>query len=259
MAKLQDKVAIITGGARGMGSATSRIFVAEGAKVIIADVLDQEGENLARELKDSAIFCHHDVTDDKSWQAVAEKAETEFGKIDVLVNNAGILLFKTIVETEKQEFERVLGVNLVGAFLGIKTIGARMAERGKGSIINISSVDGMKGANGLGAYSSSKWGMRGLTRVAAMELGHRGVRVNSVHPGGVDTIMSNPTFAPRKEVDKGYTHIPLQRVGAPEEVAQATLFLASDDASYLCGAEIAVDGGMLIGHYYKNLPGAPGA
>ncbi len=258
MSKLQDKVAIITGGARGMGSATSRIFVAEGARVIIADVLDQEGENLAQELEGSAIFCHHDVTDEKSWQAIAAKAESEFGKIDVLVNNAGVLLFKTIAETEKQEFEHVLGVNLVGTFLGIKTVGPRMVERRKGSIINISSVDGMKGANGLAAYASSKWGMRGLTRVAAMELGHHGVRVNSVHPGGVNTIMSNPTFAPREKIDKGYTHIPLQRIGEPEEVAQATLFLASDDSSYLCGAEIPVDGGMLVGHYYEALPGAPG-
>ena len=258
MARLQDKVAIVTGGARGMGSATSRIFAEEGARVIIADVLDEEGENLAQELKDSAIFCHHDVTDEKSWQTVTAKAEAEFGKIDVLVNNAGVLLFKSIADTEKEEFVRVLGVNLVGAFLGIKTVGPRMIARNKGSIINVSSVDGMKGANGLAAYCSSKWGIRGLTRVAAMELGHHGVRVNSVHPGGVNTIMSNPTFAPREEIDKNYTHVPLQRIGEPEEVARATLFLASDDASYLCGAEIAVDGGMLVGHYYEGLPGAPG-
>jgi len=258
MARLQDKVAIITGGARGMGSATSRIFAAEGAKVVITDVLDQEGEELARDLKDAAIFCHHDVSDEKDWQEVAERAEAAFGKIDVLVNNAGILLFKAIVDTEKEAFERVLGVNLIGTFLGIKTIGPRMVARGKGSIINISSVDGMKGANGLGAYSASKWGIRGLTRVAAMELGHLGVRVNSVHPGGINTIMSNPGAAPREQVDKGYTHIPMQRIGEPEEVAQATLFLASDDASYLCGAEIAVDGGMLVGSYYKGMPGAPG-
>ncbi len=259
MARLQDKVAIITGGARGMGSATSRIFAAEGAKVIIADVLDQEGENLAQELNGSAIFCHHDVSDEKSWEAVTAETEAKFGKIDVLINNAGILLFKSIAETEKQEFERVLGVNLVGTFLGIKTVGPRMVARKKGSIVNISSVDGMKGTNGLAAYSSSKWGIRGLTRVAAMELGHQGVRVNSVHPGGVDTIMSNPTFAPREKIDKGYTHIPLQRIGEPEEVARATLFLASDEASYLCGAEIAVDGGMLVGQYYEGLPGAPSA
>lgn len=258
MDRLQDKVAIVTGGARGMGSATSRIFAAEGAKVIIADVLDEEGEKLAQELRGSTIFCHHDVTDESSWQELTEKAEAEYGKIDVLVNNAGILLFKSIAETEKQEFERVLSVNLVGAFLGIKTVGPRMVTRKKGSIVNISSVDGMKGANGLAAYCSSKWGVRGLTRVAAMELGHHGVRVNSVHPGGVDTVMSNPNSAPREEIDKNYAHVPLQRIARPEEVARATLFLASDDASYLCGTEIAVDGGMLVGHYYQGLPGAPG-
>lgn len=258
MDRLQDKVAIVTGGARGMGSATSRIFAAEGARVIIADVLDEEGEKLAQELGGSALFCHHDVTDERSWQEIAAKAEKEYGRIDVLVNNAGTLLFKSIVETEKQEFERVLSVNLVGAFLGIKTVGAGMVSRKKGSIVNISSVDGMKGANGLAAYCSSKWGIRGLTRVAAMELGHHGVRVNSVHPGGINTIMSNPGFAPREEVDKNYAHVPLQRIGEPEEVARVTLFLASDDASYLCGAEIAVDGGMLVGHYYQGLPGAPG-
>jgi 3alpha(or 20beta)-hydroxysteroid dehydrogenase len=134
-----------------------------------------------------------------------------------------------------------------------------MVARKKGSIVNISSVDGMKGANGLAAYSSSKWGIRGLTRVAAMELGHQGVRVNSVHPGGVNTIMSNPSFSPREKINKNYTNIPLQRIAEPEEVACATLFLASDEASYLCGAEIAVDGGMLVGQYYEGLPGAPSA
>jgi len=241
-----------------MGSATARLFAEEGARVIIADVLDREGEELARQLKGPAVFAHHDVTDEESWQKIVSDTEAQFGKIDVLVNNAGILLFKSIADTEKEEFERVLGVNLVGAFLGIKTVGSRMAAHKKGSIINVSSVDGMKGANGLAAYCSSKWGIRGLTRVAAMELGHRGVRVNSVHPGGINTIMSNPTFAPREAVDKRYTHVPLQRIGDPEEVARATLFLASDDASYLCGAEIAVDGGMLVGHYYQGLPGAPG-
>ena len=137
MARLTDKTAIITGGARGMGSVTSRIFAEEGAKVIIADVLDEEGEKLAQELGDSVIFCQHDVTDEKSWQAITSKAETEFGKIDVLVNNAGVLLFKSIADTEKEEFERVLGVNLVGAFLGIKTVGPRMMARNKGSIIGI--------------------------------------------------------------------------------------------------------------------------
>ena len=169
-----------------------------------------------------------------------------------------MLMFRTLLETTLQEYERVLKVNLVGEFLGIKAVAPGMVERGRGSIINISSVDGMKGANGLAAYASSKWGVRGLTKVAAMELGHRGVRVNSVHPGGVDTVMGNPGQRSRNEVNQGFTNIALQRVGEPHEVAAATLFLASDESSYMVGAEIVVDGGMTAGHYYQGLPGAPG-
>lgn len=258
MARLQGKVALITGGARGMGAATARVFAAEGARVLITDVLDQDGENLARELGEGALFMHHDVSDESSWNAVLARAESAFGGIDVLVNNAGILLFRSIAQTSKADYERVLGVNLVGTFLGVKIVGEHMAARGRGSIINISSVDGMKGANSLAAYSSSKWGVRGLTRVAAMEYGHRGVRVNSVHPGGINTVMSNPSAAARADIDKQYANIPLQRIAEPDEVAKVSLFLASDDASYLCGAEIAVDGGMLTGHYYPGMPGAPG-
>ena len=258
MARLDGKVAIITGGARGMGGATSRLFAAEGAKVVIADVLDKEGAALAEELKGSAIFQHHDVTDEASWSSVVAKAIATFGKVDILVNNAGILLFKTLLDTSKADYERVLGVNLMGAFLGIKAVAPHMIERGSGSIVNVSSVDGMKGANSLGAYSSSKWGLRGLTRVAAMEFGHKGVRVNSIHPGGIDTAMGNPYSENRTEVNKRYTMVPLQRVGDPIEAARTSLFLASDDSSYLCGAEIAVDGGMLTGQYYVGFPGAPG-
>lgn len=258
MARLKDKVAIITGGARGMGAATVRLFVQEGAKVMIADVLDADGEKLAGELKDSAVFVHHDVTDEASWKTLIEQTIEAFGSIDVLVNNAGILMFKTLAETSKADFERVIGVNLTGCFLGTKLVGAHMLGKGRGAIVNISSSDGMKGANGLGAYCSSKWGIRGLTRVAAMEYGHKGVRVNSVHPGGIDTAMGNPYAEPKAEVNKRYTMVPLQRVGDPLEVAQTSLFLASDESSYLCGAEIAVDGGMLTGQYYIGFPGAPG-
>jgi 3alpha(or 20beta)-hydroxysteroid dehydrogenase len=258
MSRLDGKVAIITGGARGMGAATSRLFAAEGAKLLIADVLDQEGTALAGQLKGSAIFQHHDVSDEASWSSVLAKALATFGKVDILVNNAGVLLFKTLLDTSKADYERVLGINLMGAFLGIKAVAPHMIERGSGSIVNVSSVDGMKGANGLGAYSSSKWGLRGLTRVAAMELGHKGVRVNSIHPGGIDTAMGNPYAESRSEVNKRYTMVPMQRVGDPIEAARTSLFLASDDSSYLCGAEIAVDGGMLTGQYYVGFPGAPG-
>lgn len=258
MNRLAGKVAIITGGARGMGAATCRLFVQEGAKVAVADMLDAEGRTLAAELGDAARFYHHDVTSEASWAGLVEQVQQDLGAVDVLVNNAGVLMFRTLLDTSLADYERVLKVNLVGEFLGIKAVAPGMIERGRGSIINLSSVDGMKGANGLAAYASSKWGVRGLTKVAAMELGHRGVRVNSVHPGGVDTAMGNPGQRSRDEVNQGFANIALQRVGEPAEVAAATLFLASDESSYMVGAEIVVDGGMTAGHYYVGLPGAPG-
>jgi 3alpha(or 20beta)-hydroxysteroid dehydrogenase len=165
-----------------------------------------------------------------------------------------------IMETSKQDFERVLGINLVGCFLGIKSVAPKIIERGGGSIINVSSVDGMKGSNAVSAYSASKWGMRGLTKVAAMELGPRGVRVNSIHPGGIQTPMTTrvgQTPEAAEATRKFYKGMPLGRVGQPEEVARLSAFLASDDASYMCGAEITVDGGMSIGPYYMSQAGAP--
>jgi 3alpha(or 20beta)-hydroxysteroid dehydrogenase len=258
MGRLEGKVAIITGGARGMGAATSRLFAQEGARVAITDVLEDAGAKLAGELGDTSRFYKHDVTSEADWARIVERVEADIGNIDILVNNAGILLFKSLLQTSLAEYERVLRVNLMGTFLGIKAVAPGMIARGKGAIVNISSVDGMKGANGLGAYSSSKWGVRGLTRVAALELGHKGVRVNSVHPGGVDTVMTNADSSAREKVNERFGNVPLQRVGAPEEVARATLFLASDEASYMAGAELAVDGGMMTGQYYDGMPGAPG-
>jgi 3alpha(or 20beta)-hydroxysteroid dehydrogenase len=257
MARMEGKVAIVTGGARGMGAQTCRLFVAEGARVVIADVLDEQGAALARELGDAARFMHLDVADEANWARVAAATTEQFGRVDVLVNNAAVLVFGGITELTKREFERAVSINLVGTFVGIRTIAPLMVAQKAGSIVNISSVDGLRGVNALAAYVSSKWGVRGLTKVAALELGHQGVRVNSIHPGGVNTMMSNPAGAPLDEVNKHYTNVPLQRVGLPEEVARATLFLASDEASYCNGAELSVDGGMAAGAYYPGLPGAP--
>lgn len=258
MERLKGKVAIITGGARGMGAATCRLFVAQGAKVAITDVLEEDGAKLAAELGDAARFWRHDVTDAQQWATIVAEVEAELGPVDILVNNAGVLLFKALLDTSLEDYQRVLNVNLIGEFLGIKAVAPAMVARGKGSIVNISSIDGMKGSNGLAAYASSKWGLRGLTKVAAMELGHKGVRVNSVHPGGVDTVMTNHDQSSRDKVNERFGNVPLQRVGGPEEVAAASLFLASDDASYLTGTEIVVDGGMTTGTYYEGFPGAPG-
>lgn len=258
MSRLAGKVAIVTGGARGMGAATVELFASEGAKVVVADLLEADGQALAARLGSTVQFVHHDVTDEASWARVLAAAQSQYGGVDVLVNNAGVLLFQTLQTTDMAAFEKVLKVNVTGAFLGMKVVGAALLAQGHGSIVNISSVDGMKAANGLGAYCASKWALRGLTKVAAMEYGHRGVRVNSVHPGGVDTAMGNPYGETRDDVNKRYQMVPMQRVGDPMEVARTSLFLASDESSYLCGAEITVDGGMVCGQYYVGFPGAPG-
>jgi len=258
MGKLSGKVALITGGARSMGAATARLFVEEGARVVVADVLEAEGQALAAELGESAVFQKLDVSVEAEWLAAVERATSHFGGIDVLVNNAGILKFSALLDTSLAYFERVLHVNLSGCFLGMRSVAPHMIAKGRGAIVNISSIDGMKGANSVGAYAASKWGVRGLTKVAALEFGHKGVRVNSVHPGGVDTPMGNPNGVGTEELNKLYTAVPLQRVGQPIEVARASLFLASDDASYINGAELTVDGGWTAGHYYLGFPGAPG-
>lgn len=258
MGRLQGKVAIITGGARGMGAETAKLFASEGASVVITDILAEEGGALARQIGEKALFVRHDVRNEDEWKNVAAQAQARFGRIDVLVNNAAIVHFAAIEQLVKEDIERVLGINVVGTLLGIKTIGPVLKAQGKGAIINISSIDGLRGCNGLSAYTASKWAVRGLTKSAALEYGPHGVRINSIHPGGVDTVMGNPTGRPDAELNKDYTAVPLQRIGKPEEIASASLFLASDDASYVSGAELSVDGGWCAGYYQPALPGAPG-
>ena len=256
--RLAGKTAIVTGGARAMGAETAKLFAQEGAQVVIADVLEEEGRALAASIGAAAIFQKLDVSNEQSWAQTADAAMKTFGKVDVLINNAGILIFKALLDTSLEEYQRILNVNLVGCFLGMRTIAPLMIAQGKGAIVNISSIDGMKGANSLAAYASSKWGVRGITKVAALEFGHKGVRVNSVHPGGINTPMGNPRAVPEEQVNQMYSQVPLQRVGRPQEVAAANLFLASDEASYINGAELIVDGGWQAGHYYQGYPGAPG-
>lgn len=256
MGRLNGKVAIVTGGGRGMGEATVRLFAQEGAKVVIADMIP-EGAALAKELGSNALYQKTDVSKDADWENLLAATTKTFGAPDILINNAAIQKFRSILECETADFRQVLDVNLVGVFLGLKIVGGAMVRNKRGSIVNISSVDGLRGANAYAAYSSSKWGVRGLTKVAAMEFTPRGVRVNSVHPGGVNTIMGNPFDAPETDINKHFTMVPAQRTGRPHEIAAASLFLASDEASYISGAELAVDGGWTAGIYNPTLSGAP--
>lgn len=257
MKRLAGRVVMVTGAARGMGATMARLFHAEGARVVIADLLDAEGQALAAELGEGALFQHLDVSAEADWQRVVPAVLECWGGIDGLVNNAGINLAGAIVDTRLADFQRVLEVNLSGPFLGIKHVGAAMVARGQGSIVNISSIGGMTAWNAMSAYCASKWGLRGLSRVAALELGHRGVRVNSIHPGGVATSMGSMFDEDTDALDQAYLGQPVQRIGRPAEIAHMALFLLGDEASYVCGAEMVVDGGNLTGRYFDGLPGAP--
>ncbi|MCC3330835.1 SDR family NAD(P)-dependent oxidoreductase [Nocardia abscessus] len=250
MVDLNGKVALITGGARGQGAAEARLFVRRGARVVITDVLEAEGAELAESLGGAARFVRHDVSVGADWDAAAALAVSAFGSLDVLVNNAAIYTARPLTETSPEELERILRVNLVGPFRGIQAVVGPMTRAGGGSIVNISSQAGLEGLMGHAAYGSSKWGLRGLTKTAALELGPAGIRVNSVHPGPIATPM-----VPYLTTGPGsFPSLPLQRTGVPEEVAELVAFLASDAAAYITGAEVTVDGGLAAG---KFLP--PGA
>jgi 3alpha(or 20beta)-hydroxysteroid dehydrogenase len=240
--RLAGKVALITGAARGQGEAAARLFAGEGAGVVIADVLDAEGKTLADELGGQARYVHLDVTDEDGWVAAVADTEREFGRLDVLVNNAGILTFSPLEDLTLEGLRRVLDVNLIGTFLGLKTAPAALRRAGGGSIVNISSVEGIRGSAGLGAYTASKFGVTGLTKVAAMELGPD-IRVNSVHPGGIDTRMIRDHGVDEKALAYIAKKVALKRVGLPDDVARLVLFLASDESSYCTGAEFVIDGG----------------
>ena len=263
MGRLDGKVAIVTGAARGMGEAEARLFAAEGASVVVADVLDAEAGAVAKSLGDAGCAVHLDVTNEVAWRDALAETQARFGAPDILVNNAGTLAVTPVLTADLDEFRRVLEVNLVGSFIGMQIVGGAMAAAGRGSIINVSSTGGLVGQSTIGAYVASKWGLRGLTKSAAIELGPLGVRVNSLHPGGIATpmlgvvdfdVMSEPPAPGAPDPDPATTHVdelvsrvPLRRAGRPIEVARLALFLASDEASYCTGMEFVVDGGSVAG------------
>ncbi|UFT00312.1 SDR family oxidoreductase [Nocardia huaxiensis] len=229
-----------------MGAEHVRRFVAEGARVVFGDVLDDEGKALAAELGAAVRYVHHDVTSESDWTAAVSETVAAFGTLDVLINNAGVLRFKRILDMSLDEWNLIQNINVTGAFLGIRAAAPAMTEAGAGSIVNVSSVEGFVGAAGLSAYSASKFALRGLTKSAARELGHSGIRVNSVHPGGIATPMT-ASVAGASGVDGNsfFSELPIPRWGRPVEVSEVALFLASDASSYCTGGEFVVDGGML--------------
>jgi 3alpha(or 20beta)-hydroxysteroid dehydrogenase len=249
MGILDGKVALITGGARGMGAAHVRLFLEEGARVVFGDVLDDEGKALAEET--GAVYLHHDVTDPADWSRAVALASDTYGRLDVLVNNAGILMFRRIADMTLAEFQRVIDVNLKGTWLGTKSVIEPMKAAGRGSIVNISSVEGFIGAEGMSAYAASKFGVRGVTKAAARELARFKIRVNSVHPGAINTSMStNPEIAAEVDGEAFIKAMVIKRFAQPVEVSHVVAFLASDRSSYCTGSEFTVDGGMLTGAGY---------
>ncbi|UNS97003.1 glucose 1-dehydrogenase [Streptomyces tubbatahanensis] len=253
MTDLTGKTLLITGAARGIGAETARQAVAAGAKVVLTDVLEDEGKATAAALGDHARFAAHDVTSEEDWQRVAGHAVSEFGALDGLVNNAGISTGAPLESVSTEFFRKVLDINLTGVFIGIKTAIPAMRAAGGGSIVNISSAAGLMGLALTAGYGASKWGVRGLTKIGAVELGTDRIRLNSVHPGMTYTPMTAEVGIQQGEGN--YPNTPMARVGEPGEIASAVCFLLSDAASYITGAELAVDGGWTTGPTVKYVMG----
>lgn len=241
MARLQDKVIIITGAAQGMGDTHARLCLKEGAKVVLTDINVEKGQALEKELGSNALFIKHDVTSEQDWAHVIKETEVKFGQINVLVNNAGITTHKSILNTSVEDYRKILEINQVSVFLGMKAVIPSMQKTKQGSIINISSINGLVG--GAIGYTDSKFAVRGMTKAAALECAPYGIRVNSIHPGVIATPMI--TQGDTKDAVEAFAKtIPMKRVAEAEEVSGMVLFLASDDSSYSTGSEFVVDGGL---------------
>ncbi len=261
--RLAGKVALVTGAARGTGAAIARLFVGEGAKVVLADILDDRGEALAKELGSAALYLHLDVGSEADWQRAVATVLDRFESLDVLVNNAAVLHLASISDTELGDFERVVRVNQIGTFLGVKSVASAMKAAGGGSIVNISSVDGLRGQNGVVAYASTKWAVRGITKVAAVELGKFGIRVNAVCPEGGSAEMIAPYVPEGVDVEKLAAHaLPLlasqkTRTIADriDDIAKMVLFLASDESASCTAGDFPVESGNTSAKITRGAPG----
>jgi 3alpha(or 20beta)-hydroxysteroid dehydrogenase len=241
--RLHGKIAIITGAARGQGAAAARRFVAEGALTLLCDVDDEHGEYLTAQLGDAAWYRHLDVSDEQAWAATVRDVEQAFGGLDVLVNNAGVMSFSPLVDTSLAEYERVISINQIGTFLGMRECVPLMKRRGGGSIVNLTTVEGLAGMPWMTAYAASRFAIRGMTKVAAAELGMHGIRVNSVNPGAIDPATAATALGAPVDLGVMGDRVPLGRDAQAEEVANLVLFLASDESSYCTGGEFVADGG----------------
>ncbi|GAA2143092.1 glucose 1-dehydrogenase [Actinomadura napierensis] len=238
MGRVDGKIALISGGARGIGAASARALVAEGAKVVLGDILDEEGKAVADELGDAARYVHLDVTSPEDWTAAVETTVREFGGLNVLFNNAGIANGASINRFSLEKWQKIIDINLTGPFLGIRAATDALVAAGGGSIINTSSIEGLRGTSWAHGYVASKWGLRGLTKSVAMELAPHGVRVNSLHPGLIRTPLTDG-------IPDDMIPVPLGRPGLPEDVASFVVFLASEESSYATGTEFVIDGGTV--------------
>ena len=247
MSRLEGKVVLISGGARGQGATEARMMAREGARVVLADILDDDGKKVEAEIQEAggeATYLHLDVTKESDWRSVVEETVSRYGKLDVLVNNAGILIRKGVEDTTEEDWDRIMAINVKGVFLGTKCAIPAMRQAGGGSIVNISSTAGLVGGDGgSSAYVATKGAVRIFTKATAIQYAKENIRCNSVHPGIIDTVMVQETMSDPDRLRQRMERLPLGRIGTTEDVAYGVLYLASDESSFVTGAELVIDGG----------------